>query len=423
LSWRFLRVATTAYGIAVLLLWCTMTSLWLGSRDGRRNGGAGEVIGPDFPAFYTAGLLVRNAEASNLYRFERHQQIQRQLFPGAPAFEFGVAASMNPPQFALFTAPLSALPYTYALVLWSAAQLLCVALSLWLLCGILPGLRSQAGALLCTMALLFVPLYLCVNGGQNSGFSLLLHTGILTAVVRRREAVVGLLLALGLYKPQLFVGVIPLLLLAGFRHFLPTFTALTAAIGAITASFCGTERFDEWWQIALSPFYRNEAFSQASGMYSWTAFWELLLGNRGLTYLSGYACAAITFVALAWCWRHCWNDKDTLFHNRHGSYNIPVLYGITVCGIVLMSPHLGAYDLTLLVLPGLVFGERVLTAPHDHHIALRLCMGGVYVGAALVDQALWTRCQFVVPLLTGTALLAMRLLPVTQEQEIAVASL
>jgi hypothetical protein len=35
----------------------------------------------------------------------------------------------------------------------------------------------------------------------------------------------------------------------------------------------------------------------------------------------------------------------------------------------------------------------------------------VYAGVVLIDQALWTRINFVVPLLTATALLAARLLP------------
>jgi hypothetical protein len=34
-----------------------------------------------------------------------------------------------------------------------------------------------------------------------------------------------------------------------------------------------------------------------------------------------------------------------------------------------------------------------------------------YAGVVFIDQALWTRIQFVVPLLTVTSLLAARLLP------------
>jgi hypothetical protein len=44
-------------------------------------------------------------------------------------------------------------------------------------------------------------------------------------------------------------------------------------------------------------------------------------------------------------------------------------------------------------------------------MALRLGMLGVYAGVVFIDQALWTRIQFVVPLLTVTSLLAARLLP------------
>jgi hypothetical protein len=296
---------------------------------------------------------------------------------------------------------------------WSVAQMLCFALSLWLLRDILPGLRSPQGALLCIMALLFVPLNTCINGGQNSGFSLLLHTGILTALVRRREAMAGILIALGLFKPQLFLGLLPWLWLGGFGRIVPAFIATAGAIVGITAWFCGAARFTEWWRIAFSPFYQSEAFSQAHGMYSWTSFWELLLGNTRATYWLGYACAAVIFAALAWCWlryRHR-DEQDQKRGTALSSCDVPVLYALSVCGIVLMSPHLGAYDLTLLVLPGIIFAERALAIPLHHHMALRLCLLGVYAGVVLIDQALWTRIQFVVPLLTATALLAVRLLP------------
>jgi hypothetical protein len=96
-----------------------------------------------------------------------------------------------------------------------------------------------------------------------------------------------------------------------------------------------------------------------------------------------------------------------------------LLYALSVCGTILMSPHLFAYDLALLVLPGLVIADRVLDTPLHQHRALRLCLLALYSSAVFVDQAQWTRVQFVVPLLTATVLLAARLLPLNQKAVVA----
>jgi hypothetical protein len=75
-----------------------------------------------------------------------------------------------------------------------------------------------------------------------------------------------------------------------------------------------------------------------------------------------------------------------------------------------MVPHVFLYDLALLVLPGLVLASRVLALPVERQTTLRFTMLMIFVGAVLIDQAQWTRVQFLVPLLTLLLVLVVRLL-------------
>jgi hypothetical protein len=52
----------------------------------------------------------------------------------------------------------------------------------------------------------------------------------------------GILIALGLFKPQLFLGLLPWLWLGGFGRIVPAFIATAGAIVGITAWFCGAAR-------------------------------------------------------------------------------------------------------------------------------------------------------------------------------------
>jgi hypothetical protein len=184
-----------------------------------------------------------------------------------------------------------------------------------------------------------------------------------------------------------------------------TFALGAAVVATITSQIGGAVLLGSWWKTVRSPDYEDEIARQIHGMYSWSAFWELLLGNNVAAALLGYACALATFFWMCLLWRQV--------GNRSATSEMPLLYAITVCATILISPHLFAYDLALLVLPGLIIANRVLEAPREHHMALRLCLLGLYAGALLVDQAQYTRVQFLVPLLTVTMLLATRLLPRT----------
>jgi hypothetical protein len=394
LSWRFLRPAAIAYLLAVSLLWAVLIVMWVGGNNGRDA--QGDVLGPDFPAFYTAGWMLRHGEADTLYDSARQREIQQTFLPGMK----GVSAYINPPPYALLMQPLSTLPYPKAFAMWTLVSLSCFLASLVLLRSILPELQTQRGNFLMALALGFAPVYYAISAGQNTGFTLLLHTAILVALVRRRDFVAGMLIAFGLLKPQLFLPLLPLLLIARRPIALGSFAIGAAVVWLVTWRVVGPSVAQEWFATLsnsqhseMARTYAANIVQQSYKMFSWQAFWRLLLGASVVASALGWLCALGVFAALCRWWRSAERD-------------LPLCYALVVCATIVMVPHVFLYDLALLVLPGLVLASRVLALPVERHTALRFTMLMIFVGAVLIDQAQWTRVQFMVPMLTLLLILA-----------------
>lgn len=393
-SWQLLRLAAPAYLALMLAVWAVLLRMWLGGSNGFDQQGV--VLGPDFPAFYTGGWLVREGEIVRLYDLERQQAVQQAVLPGS-----ALSAYVNPPHYSLVGAPFSSLPYAVAFTLWSLLMLAAFGTSLLLLRPLLPTLHTRQGWLLAALALLSAPVYYALSAGQNTGLSLLLHSGILLALSRRRVALAGLLIALGMFKPQLFVVLLPLLLLGLERsqrwRLLLGFGISAGALGLLTLSIFGLTTLTQWLALLRSPLYQSEEVRQAAKMFSWQPFWKLLLGAQPLSAALGWGCALLVFAGLCALWRRA--DQD-----------LPLRYAITLCGILLIGPHLPVYDLALLIVPVLIITDRVLRAPAEHGLALRLTLLALYISVLFSDQVRTTHVQIVVPLIASVAVLALPLL-------------
>lgn len=388
-GWRFLRRAAPAYLVLMALVWAVIIGQWLGGSAGRDSTGA--PLGADFLAFYTGGWLVRNGAVTQLYNVGQQQSVQAAVLPGAD----GISAYINPPQYALLLAPLSALPYSAAFAAWTIVMLLATAASIALLRRELPALHDSRGLLACGLALLSAPVYFAATAGQNTGLSLLLHTLILLALVRRYDAVAGVLIALGMIKPQLFVALLPLLFLDRRWRALIAATLSGALIGGATLLWSGPATIAEWLQMLQSPMYTGEVVRQATKMFSWQPFWTLLLGPSTLGTALGWLAAAAVFAALCRVW-------------RRGDSDIMLRYAVTLCGLLVMGPHLFVYDLGLLVLPGLICAARLARAPRGTQLPLRLCWLLLFVLLLFAANADPFWVWLIVPLITAIALLGAR---------------
>ncbi|WP_026369465.1 glycosyltransferase family 87 protein [Kallotenue papyrolyticum] len=359
LSPRFLRPAAMAYLAAMAVVWGYLFWLWLGGAQGRDR--EGTVLGPDFPLLYTGGWIVGHGQAERLYDLQLQQALQRQLLNSDV-----LSTYVYPPHWSLVGVPLSRLSYAQAFALWTALMLSAVLLSLVLLRVPAPVLRGRDGWLIAGLALGAAPVYAALSAGQNSGLSLLLHSAMLVALVRRRDALAGLLLALGMYKPQLFVALLPLLLLERRWRCLGVWALGTGGLALISGLVHGFQSFDAWLALLRSPLFQGEEVRQAGKYFSWQPFWIHLLGHTPLATGLALSCMALTLLGLAWSW---WRRRD----------DQALRYAVAICALLLIGPHTPVYDLTLLLIPGLIISDRLARQPAELRRPTQLTLLLLYV--------------------------------------------
>lgn len=384
LSRRLLSAGAVIYLALMTAVWTLLLALWFGGAAGRDR--AGSVLGPDFTAFYTGGWLVQHGDYLGLYVLERQASVQRSVLAG---FQ-GVSAYLNPPHYAILLAPLSALPYPLAFAVWTALMVSAFVGTIALLRPVVPALRGPRRWLLTGLLLLSAPVYYAVSAGQNTGLTLVLHAAILVALVRRRDALAGALIAVGMLKPQLFIGLLPLLLLGRRWLTLAGFIAVSGVIAALVVWASGFGAVERWTTLLRSDVYHAEIARQAAKMFSWQSFFTVLLGSGSAATILGWGAALLVFVWLCRVW---WREIGDL----------PLRYSITLLGLMVMGPHLFVYDLGLLILPGLVLTDRLLRAPASDWLWLRLGLLALYVISLFAAEPDLRVGLVVVPLVTAIA--------------------
>jgi hypothetical protein len=252
----------------------------------------GRPLGTDFSQMWTAGRMALDGHAAGAYDWGAHHAVQ-QLTHGRADIPF--YGFHYPPLFLLVAAPLAALPYVPALIVWQATTL-CAAV--WLVTRIVPSRDTMLVALGCPVV------FVCLAHGHN-GFltAFLLGGGLLW--LERRPWLAGALLGLLAYKPQ-FGLIIPLMLIAGghWRTIAGAALAVLAA-AATTLLFWGIEP----WQAFLASLGPTQSAVLEQGGIGWhkiqSAFaavraWH---GSIGLAYGTQAAVALFAIAANIWLWR------------------------------------------------------------------------------------------------------------------------
>jgi hypothetical protein len=190
---RAVRIAIIA-GLVSLFILAYLLATSSGTLDWR-----GRPIGTDFSQVWTAGRMVLDGRAADVWNWDAHFAVQKQ-FHGPGLTE--LYGWHYPPPFLLIAAALATMPYLPALFVWQAATLAPFA---WLI-------RRFTGRPDAWLFVLAAPVSLvCVMHGHNGFLTALLLGGGLM-LLEKRPFAAGLLLGCLVYKPQ-FALVLPLLLL------------------------------------------------------------------------------------------------------------------------------------------------------------------------------------------------------------------
>ena len=197
----------------------------------------GRYLGADFISFYAAGTLALEGQAILAYDIEAHRNVELALI-NAEDLEFGLLPFNYPPIFLLLLAPLAALPYFVAFIIFQISSIIFFVTMIKKLAG-----RNEA--LILSLAFGGTLINFCY--GQNA----LLTTGLLAGALfylDRKPILSGILIGLLTYKPHLGI-LIPLVLIVSGR-----------------------------WQVflyaAISFIFLILMTIATLGMESWISFWE-----------------------------------------------------------------------------------------------------------------------------------------------------
>lgn len=297
-----------------------------------------KVRGKDFFILYLASYLVHHGQADKLYDQEFFIATEgtfvefTDIVPRNP--------SVYPPHAALLLAPLGALPYDYAVIIWWCFQLLCFSLAGWLLYRqLLPSPQWRLTACLGFAA--FYPVLSTFWNGQLAALLLLIFVVGLALRQRGRLILAGLVLSLLGLKPQLAVGlVIWLLLRRDWKVILGlclggliqlALTAAALGYEVILAYLHNFQIIGKWFQLfAFSPDHQH-AFAGTLSHWlppdyrRWADF--IHLGLDAIA--AGFLFRAVRHRATA----------------PHAELAIGMLFTIFVI------PHLLTYDLVYLLIP------------------------------------------------------------------------
>ena len=179
------------------------------------NGMGGQLLSADFLVFYGAGRLFTDAPAA-LYDFEQQLALHRAIV--APTPLSGTGAFVHPPYVAPLFAPLAALPYGTALILWTmisgAALVVAVLLIDSLFKESLRALGMSRG-MVATIVLSLSAVVLGLYAGQMHALVLCGSLAVIALALSGHIAAAGFIVGLLAVKPQIAFSLGLLFLIRG----------------------------------------------------------------------------------------------------------------------------------------------------------------------------------------------------------------
>ena len=316
----------------------------------------------DFSVTYVGAWMVHAGQGSILYDLGEQRKVRDSLFahPNPLIFE-------HPPFEALLLAPLAALPYRTAYLVWGLANALVWLVLPYIVRPYAPVPRETLGYL--ALWFLFTPLGVALYQGQSSILLLLLYAITFISLKRGSDLTAGLCLGVGLFK---FQFVLPFAVIFFFRRkwrFLGGLLLTATVLGILSLLAVG-------WQGALS-YVRlllkvgsetgNVSYGSATDMGTMQGLVYAILGHRVSHGLVSSIVAAISVSLVlftAWRWRQVDSQRpddsfDLLFS---GALSVSLVTGL----------HMFTHDFSPLMLALLLVAAHF---PGRDQLALRLALG------------------------------------------------
>lgn len=340
----------------------------------------------DFIAFYSGSNLVVEGHGAHLYDFVWLSHFQTSLLHPLLVRTPILLPYLYPPYTALLLAPVGALPYAGGYALW-------LLVNCFLLVTALGALERYAGvterrAMVARMAAICsLPVILALLNGQASIAILAALTVCFFATRSGRDGLAGAALAFALIKPQYILPLLLVFLVLSRWRLLAAFglTSLVLLVtpililgSSVTGGYVHTLMAATTWTTQYGfNLERNDSL---------LGFVQLLLPAPTSAYVLVLLCLAAVS-ALIWCARR--------------SLDIDRPFGLAVVVGLLISPHVLAHDLVLLLIPLAVALHYRRPASRRFGSLLVLGYLSVFVGYWLVYAV---PLQLCVPAMTALGL-------------------
>lgn len=287
----------------------------------------GTPIGPDFLQFYTGAKLFAEGNSHSLYDFKAQIETQSVILHSQQDY---LHPYIYPPLFAWVLQPLAVFDYRVAFGLWSL-------LGLFILGGVGRWLRLRF-----VYSLGWFPVFAALSYGQNSFLSL----GIIALmgwmwIAKKNPLGVGVAAGFLLYKPQLFVALVPIFLILKEWQILLGMI-LSGGIYLLLSYCLVPEQTIEYQRFVME---RIPSLVAAPGFpitqfFDTKGFFRLLFPQIGSGIQSAlYILVMLFFLRLFWSWL-----KSIPEENRR----------LRMAGLVLVipwtNPYFLVYDWTLLLI-------------------------------------------------------------------------
>jgi hypothetical protein len=308
----------------------------------------------DFTIFYSAGQIVRQGMGHDLYDEAVEWRVQQQVAPHVLTRKAALPY-MHAPYEVLVFLPFSYFSYVQAYVLWNVANLAILAALPFLLKPYLPALQQYRPALWTLSFLAFFPVFLTMLEGQDIILLLLLYTLAFAALKKGAWFSAGCWLTLGLFRFQLVVPFLLVMLLTRKWKLLAGSFLTAAGLALVSAAIIG------WHAVVRYPGYiwslehhLGRSILPPRDSPNLRGLIEQVCASWSSPHIVLAAVIALSAAAIFLVVRK-WRSAQ-----RNEPQQLDLLFSLTLTVTLLVSYHGMFYDFTLLLLPVLVVLNRIL---------------------------------------------------------------
>jgi hypothetical protein len=298
---------------------------------------------PDFTVFYTAGQMLREGRAAQLY-YPGAQQAVQQEFTRNSDLRRGPLPYIHPPFEALIFLPLTFLPYEYAFALWNVANLGMLLAIATLLRRSLPTLGGVPIWEWVLAFLAFFPVFSNFLQGQDAVLLLLVFVLGFCALERDADLLAGCWFGIAVFKYHFVIPMIVILALWKGRKLAMGFTATASAAILLSmwiVGWRGALRYPSYaWAVVSTSGHGQTPLSLMPNLVGLLTGWPFPIGLAEALRWVAVATSLGLLVVVARM-RPLANDRGLL----------KLCYACAVIAAIMVAYNTNVHDLCLLILP------------------------------------------------------------------------